>query len=104
MSRFLKSPRRLAPNQPRGYFYQPLRAPRAHPLSVALRGHVVFPEIHTHSDTAAHTLKYVKCSTHVEAHVDTHIATGKTVVTHSHCVAALFGGFVWWFKVLSDEY
>lgn len=32
MSRFLKSPRRLAPNQPLGYFYQPLRAPRAHPL------------------------------------------------------------------------
>lgn len=44
---FKISPRRLTPNQPWGYFYQPLRAPRAHPLWVALRGQVVLTETHT---------------------------------------------------------
>lgn len=91
MSRFLKSPRRLAPNQPWGYLYQPLRAPRAHPLWVASRGHVVL----THGNTVTqhtHTLVYMQIQhTHNHTWRHSHIwyeATGKSVVTYLHRVGA----------------
>lgn len=65
MSRFLKSPRRLAPNQPLGYFYQPLRAPRAHPLfSLSVRARCSFTveysgvaRTHIHVHVLARTCK-----------------------------------------------
>lgn len=58
MSRFLNPPLRLALNQPRGYFYQ---TRRAHPPSVAERGHVVFNETHIHTHiVTGNTLAYMQ--------------------------------------------
>lgn len=66
---FKISPRRLTPNQPWGYFYQPQRAPRAHPLWVALRGQVVLTETHTEIQWhSTHTHVHAN-SVHIPAHL-----------------------------------
>lgn len=99
MSRFLKSPRRLAPNQSLGYFYPALWAPPAPPLWVALRGHVVL----THRTAAAQQTHSRTCkfSTQTIAHLDTFICNmmpqAKSVVKRFNFVGTQKGVYVCFF-------